>query len=225
MIRVNLLPVQEARRRQAGRWQLGVFGVVLLAELGACVALYVYEYREVEAIQKEVAEVEKKVEDLKERVEETRKFEKKHEKLKQKKETLEKIQSESIGPGPLLKELQVLLTEAQNMEQRYAQREKGWNVEWDPTNLWIKSLEESNRKFTLNGRAVDADDVAEFLHRLETASHFHDVKLDYVRPSEQSEETSLVEFRVKGTVTYRAKRGKDGTKAGESSGEKGGKGS
>lgn len=205
MIRVNLLPIQEARERTAGRWQLVVFAVLLVAELGGFVGLYWYKNDQVQAMEAKVAEAEKRVQKLKKRVEETRKFEQKYDELKQKQQTLETIQSEAIGPGPMLRELQVLLSKARNMEQRYAQREKGWNVEWNPTQLWIKTLEERDKGFTLKGLAIDADDVAEFLHRLETASHFHDVKLDYVRPKDDSGDEAVVEFRVTGKITYRAK--------------------
>lgn len=222
MIRVNLLPISEARRRTAGRWQLAIFGILLLAELGGFVALYLYKSGQVEAKNQEVEQLQGTVQDLKQRVEETRKFEEKHDRLKQKQDTLQTIESESIGPGPMLRQLQVLLSEARNMEERHVRRDKGWNVEWDPNNLWIETLEESEKEFTLNGRAMDADDVAEFLQRLESASHFHGVKLDYVRPTESNDESDVVEFRLTGTVSYRAKRGgdeDDGDDGGDSNGD------
>jgi hypothetical protein len=123
----------------------------------------------------------------------------------------------------MLRELQVMLSEPRNMEERHARREKGWKVEWDPSELWIKTLETTGGNFTMNGRAKDADDVPEFLQRLETAAHFHNVNFDYVRSADSGGESDLVEFRVTGTVSYRAKRG-GGTEADGGDGESDGDG-
>ncbi len=201
MIRVNLLPVKEARRRSAGRFQLLVFTIVLILEGAIFSFLYVAQQGELEEINKKVKKADTKVTQLEKEVEEAKDLENRKKKLQKKLNVLDEIQEKSVGPVNVLDELLVILSRPENVEQRYAQRKKDWNVEWNPRHVWIESLKESDGSFDMTGRAVDADDVAEFLHRLETATHFENVQLDYVRP--QDEDSDVVGFHITGEIRYR----------------------
>jgi type IV pilus assembly protein PilN len=202
MIRVNLLPVKEARRRSAGRIQLLIFVVVLVIECAILVFLHMVQQGKLEEVRDKVATAQKKVDKLEKEVEEAKDLEKRKKKLEQKLSVLDDIEKQSIGPVNVLEELLTILSRPKNVEQRYAQRKKDWNVEWNPRHVWIESLKESDGEFEMVGRAVDADDVAEFLHRLETATHFQNVQLDYVRPQD-SDSGDVVGFRITGNIQYR----------------------
>jgi type IV pilus assembly protein PilN len=212
MIRVNLLPVKEARRRSAGRIQLLIFAVVLVIECAILVFLHMVQQGKLEEVRGKVATAQKKVDKLESEVEEAKDLEKRKKKLEQKLSVLDDIEKQSIGPVNVLEELLVILSRPENVEQRYAQRKKDWNVEWNPRHVWIESLNESGGDFEMVGRAVDADDVAEFLHRLETATHFQNVQLDYVRPQD-SDAGDVVGFRITGNIQYR-KPDEDGDQKG-----------
>lgn len=204
MIRVNLLPIKEARRRSAGRLQLLVFGIVLVAEVAAFVFLYMAASSDREAVAGEVKETREKVAAIEKEVEEAKNYEKQADQLSKKLKVLDRIERKSAGPVNMLKELQDILSPPENVEERYAQSKMDWNVEWNPSHLWIEELEESGGSFELLGQAMDADDVAEFLHRLETASHFKGVQLDYVRPSKNKAMAGspVVEFSIHGEISY-----------------------
>lgn len=216
MIRVNLLPIKEARRRSAGRIQLLIFTVVLVLEAAVLVFLFLAQQNKNEEIAGKVAKAQKKVNKLEKEVEEAKDYEKKMKKLRKKLSVLDRIKNKSIGPVHVLEELQTILSPPQNVQERYAQRKMNWNVEWNPRHLWIESLAENEGNFQMTGQAVDADDVAEFLHRLETASHFHNVQLDFVRPASDNRagsSGSVVNFRITGKLTYTTKKdnGKKGS--------------
>jgi Tfp pilus assembly protein PilN len=152
--------------------------------------------------------------EVEEEVEEAKDYEKRAQKLRQKRDVLDEVQRKSVGPVHVLDELLTILSRPENVEQRYNQRKKDWNVEWNPRHVWINTLKESEGSFEMSGRAVDADDVAEFLHRLETATHFQEVKLDFVRPTEGSGKSGeVVEFRITGQIQYQ-KPGSDGDNEG-----------
>lgn len=206
MIRVNLLPIKEARRRRASRWQLFTFGAVLVLELGVCVFLYTAKQGDLKRVQEKVDRETQAVEKLEKEVEEAKKYQKRVDKLQEKLSVLDQIQKKAGGPVKVLEELQTILTPPANPEQRYKQRQKGWKVEWDPRRLWIQSLEETDGEFEKIGNAQSAEDVAEYLHRLETAPHFQDVQLDYVRPTD--DESGIVEFRITGVMKYGKVNGK-----------------
>ena len=213
MIRVNLLPVKEARRRKSGRIQLLIFTIVLVIEVAILVFLHMAQQGKIEEVSKKVAKEKKAVQKLEKQVEEAKDYEKRAKKLRQKLSVLDEIQRKSVGPVHVLDELLTILSRPKNVEQRYNQRKKDWNVEWNPRHVWINKLTESSGSFEMAGNAVDADDVAEFLHRLETATHFQKVKLDYVRPTKGSGASQVVEFRITGKIQYRKPGdGKDGKK-------------
>ena len=210
MIRVNLLPIKEARRRSAGRIQLLVFTAIIILEVAGLVALYFAKSGQVTSVQKKLNNVSTDVQKLEKEVEELKDYEKKADQLQKKLGVLNEIEKKSGGPAKVLSELQDILTRPANIEERYAQRKKDWNVEWNPSHLWIEMLKESKGDFELKGKAVDADDVAEFLHRLETAAHFNGVQLDFVRPADDEKQGGkVVEFRVTGTVKYRVEEKDD----------------
>ncbi len=207
MIRVNLLPVEETRhRRGTGRTQLAIFVACLVIEIGACAFFYVQKTQELAKVQDKVSSTRQQVDTIEKKVEKATDYEKKAKKLRNKLEVLNRIEQQSVGPVHVLEELQTILTPPRNAEERYAQSQKNWNVEWNPSHLWVETLTERQEGFELIGRALDADDVAEFLHRLETAEHFDNVQLDYVRPSKKnSRNMKIVGFRVTGGLQYQTK--------------------
>ncbi len=203
MIRVNLLPIRQERARSAGKFQLLAFAAILVVEIAVFGFLYLSMQDELAGVREDVQETEKAIEALEKDVEETKDYEAREKQLEQKLNVLANIEKKSRGPLGMLTELQTILSPPRNAEERYAQNQKQWNVEWNPANLWIASFTESGGSFELSGNALDADDVAEFLLRLETADHFRNVQLDFVRPSDtKAAGTQVVEFRVTGMLDY-----------------------
>jgi Tfp pilus assembly protein PilN len=203
MIRVNLLPIRQERARSAGKFQLLAFAAILVVEIAVFGFLYLSMQDELSGVRADLKETKEAIKELEKDVEETKDYEAREKRLEQKLNVLANIEKKSSGPLGMLTELQTILSPPRNAEERYAQNQKDWNVEWNPANLWIASMSESGGNFELTGNALDADDVAEFLLRLETADHFDNVQLDYVRPGDsKAAGTQVVEFRVTGTLNY-----------------------
>lgn len=89
---------------------------------------------------------------------------------------------------------------AENKQQKRERNEWGWNLEWDPESLWIRNGRVEGGGISVEGRARNHDDVAEYLQRVESAPYLSGAKLDYVRPAEneEGEESSTVAFRIFG---------------------------
>ena len=102
-----------------------------------------------------------------------------------------------------LDELQAMLSPPRNEEDRFAQLQKNWNVDWDTSRLWVRDFAESKGQFQMSGGAVNADDVAEFFQRLTTAKHFKKAKLAFVRATKaKGAGPRLVDFEISGVLTY-----------------------
>lgn len=205
MIRVNLLPIKQARRRSAGRTQLIVFAALLLAQIAVLALLYVVDSSELSRLKSEMNTLRAQVEQDKAAVKNAEELEKKKALLTQQLSVLNELEAKRTGPVKVLDELQSILSPPRNEEDRFAQLQDNWNPDWDPRRLWVEELSEGNGNFTMNGLAVNADDVAEFLQRLSTAEHFSEVELEVVEAQEtkgQDETSRTVSFSINGKITY-----------------------
>ena len=212
MIRVNLLPIRQARRRSAGKTQLVVFAALIVLEVVVIFGLWGIANADLTRIKNQVAQYEQEVAAAKEEVKDAQQLEQQKEQLTKQLAVLDQLEAARSGPVRVLDELQAIMSPPRNEEDRFAQLQKNWNVDWDPRRLWIESLSENNGKFDLNGNAVSADDVAEFLQRLTTAEHFTNVQLDVVQ-AQNTDGADTVSFRIHGNINYAGKsaaKGKEG---------------
>lgn len=211
MIRVNLLPIKQARKRSAGRAQLIIFATLLLVEILVLGFLYFTKADELEKSQASVAQHHAEVNKAKADVSDHARLEEEAAVLAEQLAVLDGLEKGASGPVRLFDELQGILSAPRNEEDRFAQMQRKWLVEWDTRRLWLEKFTDKEKKVELEGFAANADDVAEFLQRLTTARHFTDVQLDYVqavsdsRGSRASKETTrLVQFRITANITYQA---------------------
>lgn len=203
MIRVNLLPIKKARKRSAARNQLIIFAVLILAELAACTVIYLSESNRLESLQADVQRNQQQVEQAEKAVADANKLKDRQKRLQQQLSILQELEEKRTGPVQLLDELQAMLSPPRSKEEGYAQARRNWNTEWDTRRLWVQSFNEQQGGFDMVGYAMNADDVAEFLQRLTTANHLHDVQLDYVKESSKGGKgNSMVEFHITGKVSY-----------------------
>jgi type IV pilus assembly protein PilN len=205
MIRVNLLPIKQARRRTAGKTQLAVFAAVLLSEIALLVLIWVTTTSDLSKLQEDVARNEQAVKVAKNEVKDAEQLQKDRDALTQQLTILADLERQRSGPVRVLDELQAMVSPPRNEEDRFAQLRKNWNVEWDTRRLWIESTKETNGAFILKGGAVNADDVAEFLQRLSTGQYFYDVELDVVTAvvsKGRNEGDRTVTFELRGKVSY-----------------------
>lgn len=203
MIRVNLLPIRQARRRSAGKTQLFVFVGLILLEAVVVLGLWAIADSDLSKVTSQVAQYEQEVKQAKAEVQDAKQLEQQKEQLTKQLAVLDQLEAARSGPVRVLDELQAMMSPPRNEEDRFAQLQKNWNVDWDPRRLWLESLKETSGKFTLEGGAVSADDVAEFLQRLTTADHFTNVQLNVVQAEGGSGSASNgVTFSLHGEIVY-----------------------
>lgn len=209
MIRINLLPVKETQIQSAGRQQVLLFAAVLLAVVGIMAALYLNKASELEDLNKQANELRAKVEQSKTEVANADALKKNMETLEKQLDVLRKLELQRTGPVKVLDELQSIMSPPRGEEDRFAQLQKNWNVEWNTERLWLTSTIEKNQSFEMKGSAINADDVAEFLQRLTTSKHFQNIQLDFVEAKtaktaagRASRDIKYVIFRITGDLSY-----------------------
>lgn len=202
MIRVNLLPVRKSRRRSEGRLQLLLFVGVIVLELALLTAAYLWVNDRLSNHQEQVDTLQTKVEELEEETEHVDRARDRLKELDEQLGAIRELEQRRIGPVQMLDELQAMVSEPRDEEDRIRQMERGWTVDWNPHRVWIDSFQEDgDGGFTLDGHAGDGDDVAEFLARMNTAVYFRDVELDYIQ-RESGAASELVSFHLYGELDY-----------------------
>ena len=207
MIRINLLPIKQARKRQYGQQQLILFLFLLILE-GAVLYTVLGSKREerdrlaeeVETARGELAEVNElqgQIDQLSGQLAD----------LILVGEMLEDLQANRVGPVGPLQELQYILNMWDSARTRAEQETQGWHTNMDPRRVWLNSISVSSSSFSVSGLGRTGEDVAEFLLRLE--SHRPDTDPFFIQPqissiSDQSDPYFGVAqgFSISGGVRY-----------------------
>jgi type IV pilus assembly protein PilN len=211
MIRINLLPVRQAKKREYGKQQLVLFFFLVILE--AVILYTVYMGRK-----DQVAILDQRIADLQEAVAEVPTLEDRQTELQAQiaqrratREMLANLQSNRIGPGAVLEDLMYIMNSPENQVEERAQRDRGFGTHLAPENIWLEAVTIEPAFFEVRGRATDPNLVAEFMSRLET--HPRDAERFFLRPELESYTTeddaffgSIRRFAARGGINYQRMR-------------------
>jgi len=213
MIRINLLPTKKrsAARAATPPANMGQFWVVgWLITWGALVAAGWWflglKEDETQALRKKAAQLTTEAEAIKEQIDEEG-LEAKKQELLQLEAAIEKLGKKKRTPVFVLYDIATLLTDPtmdpsdppqldlDEVKLRQLLREDpkaGINLKWDPSGLWLHSVEEKNGVLTLQGSARAASDLSEFVRRLRASGRFGTVTSpNFDRDSKSKDEAEL----------------------------------
>jgi len=174
MIRINLLPLKAAQKRERLRNHLAAFVVSILLTLSLCAGAYVYVAGKVSNQRARVEGLNKEIASLKATIGAVGKFKSLQKELQSKLKILDDLRSAKTGPVRLLDELSLSL----------------------PAKLWLESFEEKGGSVNISGVAVDEETVADFMKRLDRSSYYKNVELKQIK-LDQKGERKLQEFALK----------------------------
>jgi type IV pilus assembly protein PilN len=189
MIRINLLPVKAAKKREAGQRQLLLLLLVVLGAFGLIVAVHLIKTAEVDALRKRNQDMAARLARLKAEIGDYDVIKAQYDELTRQKETIDRLKSGRTGPVGIMRELSDIISKGKGPRLNVADYEillkkdpnAGYNPTWDPRRLWILSYNETNRRVKIAGGAKSYDDVAEFMKRLQLSVYFSDVQLQPIR--------------------------------------------
>ena len=155
MIRINLLPVRAAQKKEKLRSQVTILVLSLVLVGLVCGALFVQQQRTNEGLQQEIADINRRNTELQSRIGEVRDYEKRKADLEQKLSVLAELKNQKTGPVRLLDDLSDAL----------------------PEELWLTSFSEQNGSIDLAGIADTEQRVALFMETLERSEHYSNIEL------------------------------------------------
>ncbi|SEA65197.1 type IV pilus assembly protein PilN [Desulfuromusa kysingii] len=165
MIRINLLPVRAAQKKEKLRSQVSIFVLCMILVCIACGALYVQKMLAVRDVRDEIALIDKQNKALTKKIGQVRDFEKKQAELENKLEILKKLKDGKSGPVHLLDELSAAL----------------------PEKLWLTKFSEKSGQINLSGVADNENTVAEFMRNLDASPYYKNIELSVTEQTKAGE--------------------------------------
>jgi type IV pilus assembly protein PilN len=181
MIRINLLPVRQTQKRQSVQQQLLIGVGVIIASLVASVVWTAVISSAAEERRQTVAAKEAERKRLDKIIGEVNAFTDKKKELEEKLDVIDDLSKAKIGP---VRAMDDLATEI-------------------PNRVWVTKLVESNSSVTIEGRAIDPEDVSSFLLALEGSKYFTGVLLTYSKAVKE-EGVTIYEYKITCRVNYSA---------------------
>jgi type IV pilus assembly protein PilN len=179
MIRINLLPVKQLTAEINRRRELTIGGVVLALTAILLVGLYLYQSRQLAALEKELVELRQEIEVLNVKAKQVLELENKVKEVRGKHQVIQELTQKKIGPVQVMESLSAAT----------------------PPSLWLTEFKETGGNLTITGIAMDNQTIADFLKALATFAYFNRVELVEVAQAEQDGMT-VKKFTVRSNLTY-----------------------
>ena len=155
MIRINLLPVREARRKADLRQQLLLIGASAVGSLVLATGFHQFVRSGVTAANNRVAALNTQLAQFKPQQEQVERFKTKKSEIEQKLEVIHRLERSRSGPVHILDELASLT----------------------PERVWLTTLSATGGQIELEGMSLDNELVALFLTALNNSPYFANVEL------------------------------------------------
>jgi type IV pilus assembly protein PilN len=168
MIRINLLPVRAAKKKESVRFQLTVAGLITFMVLAVSFALYFSAGSEASALSAELRRGQDELVQLKKKIGELSKIKAQKKIVEDKLDVIKKLEAARTGPAELFDMISESI----------------------PDKAWIKSFKDRGPKVILQGYAASDEVVAEFMRRLQRNKRLKGVELEVVK-SEVDRKTNI----------------------------------
>ena len=183
MIRINLLPAREARRRIELRHQFQAAIVAVVVVVGGGVWTYTTQNSELAARQQELAGVEEEIKRLETIIKEVQKFETKKTQMEKKVGAIEDLKLTQSRPARLLEEISHSL----------------------PDQMWLSAIKDTGGALQVSGKSFDNVGIAAFMENLERSPSFGAVELIESK-SELMQGRQVVAFTVVARIAVSKKK-------------------
>lgn len=150
MIQINLLPVRAAKKREFGRQQLVLFGLLLVIACGANYAWYQKVNNDLDAMNGKIEKLKTDIAQLEKTIGEVKSITQEKKALEDKLKILDSLKTNRTGPVKLMDELAILI----------------------PNKVWISEYSDVGGVVRIRGQALSYDDLSTFSKKLKASKHF-----------------------------------------------------
>lgn len=161
MIKINLLPVRAAKKKETAFQQITIFCIVVFLVGAVVMSLYFVKRVQVSAAKNDITAANNKINELKTKIGKLEELKTLKEQVKKKLDVLSQLRKNKTGPAQRLSTLSDIT----------------------PEQLWLTGYSESGADVKISGMAFTEELIAQFMRTLEASTDFMSVELSV---SEQS---------------------------------------
>jgi len=155
MIKINLLPVRAAKKKETAVQQLSIFGFGVLLVLAVLLSMYFVKKMQVTNTREDIATANAKISELKKKIGKLEELKTLKDQVKKKLDVLALLRANKAGPAQRLATLSDVT----------------------PDQLWLTAYSESGADIKISGLAVNEELIANFMRSLEASNDFMSVEL------------------------------------------------
>jgi type IV pilus assembly protein PilN len=181
MIRINLLPVEDAQRAAGRRQELALGTLVIAVAVLGLVAAHLWQGVRVGSAHRELRRITQELGAIQGPYAESLRIEQQKQELREKLKVIGQLEAKKVGPVRILADLSAAT----------------------PDKLWLTEFADTNGALKLTGLGVDEQTVADFLRRLGTLPFLQSVDLDETSQVDQ-EGAKLKKFVIRAQMDYGA---------------------
>jgi type IV pilus assembly protein PilN len=179
MIRINLLPVEEAERAAGRRQELAVGSLVVGAAVVLLVAAHAWQGLRMASSHHELARITNEIAAIEGPYADSLRIDQQKQELREKLSVIGQLEARKVGPVRVLADLSSAT----------------------PDKLWLTEFNDNGGTLRLTGLGADEQTVADFLRRLGTLTVFRAVDLDETSQVDQ-DGAKLKKFVIRAQVDY-----------------------
>ena len=145
MIRINLLPVRAAKKKESVRFQLTVAGLATFFILALMAVFYLTVWSDANGLKADIQKSQQELDTLKAKIGELSRIKQQKQVVEEKIAIIRKLEAQRTGPVELFRKLS----------------------ESAPKKAWLQSMNDKGQVITLVGYSADDEVVAEFMRKLQ----------------------------------------------------------
>lgn len=178
MIRINLLPVRAAKKREFGRQQILLFALILLLAGIGNWFWYGRVASELSALDQQIARTRSEIAQLEKTIGEVKSIKEDKKALEDKLKILDNLKKGRTGPVKVMDELATII----------------------PQKVWLVDYTEQNGAVTMVGQAAGYEDLSAFSKKLKASVHFTNITIKTARQKPDG----TVDWTILCTASYSA---------------------
>jgi type IV pilus assembly protein PilN len=155
MIKINLLPVRAAKKKETAVQQITIFCASILLVLVIVGALYAVKLGQISSTNNDISAANNKISELKVRIGKLEALKTLKEQVKKKLDVLTQLRKNKTGPAQRLATLSDIT----------------------PEQLWLTAYSESGESIKISGIAYSEDLIAQFMRSIQASNDFANVEL------------------------------------------------
>ncbi len=182
MIRINLLPYRDEKRKQLIQTQLVIAGLGLIPAVLVILILLFSINAKITNINAETAKIQADINKQKVSLDEIKIFKKEKETLKNKMAVIEKLKKGKFGPVHIIDHLAINL----------------------PGRIWLTKISQKGMVLSMDGKALDNISISDYMINLGKSEYFKSVNLNKIKTDTKTgpKGVQLKSFSLSSSITY-----------------------